>query len=71
MRLNYSAAVLKTITRASGIKFGPCTVKTVRESPSPAEKLYFLFEASVMKKFHTSFIVKLYGVVSKGQLILV
>nr|AGC25443.1 insulin-like receptor protein tyrosine kinase isoform A [Strongyloides stercoralis] len=59
------------VVAASGIKFGPCAIKTVRESASPAEKLHFLFEASVMKKFHTSFIVKLYGVVSEGQPVLV
>uniref|UniRef100_A0A0N5B1S5 receptor protein-tyrosine kinase n=1 Tax=Strongyloides papillosus TaxID=174720 RepID=A0A0N5B1S5_STREA len=59
------------VIAASGIKFGPCAIKTVRESASPAEKLHFLFEASVMKKFHTSFIVKLYGVVSEGQPVLV
>uniref|UniRef100_A0A0K0F4F5 Insulin-like growth factor 1 receptor (inferred by orthology to a human protein) n=1 Tax=Strongyloides venezuelensis TaxID=75913 RepID=A0A0K0F4F5_STRVS len=55
----------------SGIKLETCVIKTVRESESPAEKIHFIFEASVMKKFHTSFIVKLYGVVSEGQSVLV
>uniref|UniRef100_A0A0K0F2Z7 Insulin-like growth factor 1 receptor (inferred by orthology to a human protein) n=1 Tax=Strongyloides venezuelensis TaxID=75913 RepID=A0A0K0F2Z7_STRVS len=55
----------------SGIKLEPCVIKTVRESASPAEKIHFIFEASVMKKFYTSFIVKLYGVVSEGQSVLV
>uniref|UniRef100_A0A0K0F058 Insulin-like growth factor 1 receptor (inferred by orthology to a human protein) n=1 Tax=Strongyloides venezuelensis TaxID=75913 RepID=A0A0K0F058_STRVS len=55
----------------SGFKLGPCVIKTVRESASPAEKIHFIFEASVMKKFHTSFIVNLYGVVSESQSVLV
>uniref|UniRef100_A0A0N4ZXB7 receptor protein-tyrosine kinase n=1 Tax=Parastrongyloides trichosuri TaxID=131310 RepID=A0A0N4ZXB7_PARTI len=59
------------VSTASGIKFGPCAIKTVRDSATPAEKLHFLFEASVMKKFNTAFIVKLYGVVSEGQPVLV
>uniref|UniRef100_A0A914ZU15 receptor protein-tyrosine kinase n=1 Tax=Parascaris univalens TaxID=6257 RepID=A0A914ZU15_PARUN len=54
-----------------GVHFGECAVKTVAESANSAERLHFLVEASVMKQFHTSFIVKLYGVVSDGQPVLV
>uniref|UniRef100_A0A0K0FI84 Insulin-like growth factor 1 receptor (inferred by orthology to a human protein) n=1 Tax=Strongyloides venezuelensis TaxID=75913 RepID=A0A0K0FI84_STRVS len=66
-KLNYSVAIVKTITLVSGIKLEPCVIKTVSESVSPAVKLNFNFKASVIRKFHTSFIVKLYGVVSEGQ----
>ncbi|VDM41262.1 unnamed protein product [Toxocara canis] len=54
-----------------GVHFGECAVKTVAESANSAERVHFLIEASVMKQFHTSFIVKLYGVVSDGQPVLV
>ncbi|VDN21727.1 unnamed protein product, partial [Gongylonema pulchrum] len=54
-----------------GTVFGECAVKTVAETASSAERLHFLVEASVMKQFDTSFIVKLYGVVSDGQPVLV
>lgn len=46
-------------------------MKTVAEGANSAERLHFLIEASVMKQFNTSFIVKLYGVVSDGQPVLV
>ena len=55
----------------SGIVFGECAVKTVPETASSAERLHFLIEASVMKQFNTSYIVRLYGVVSDGQPVLV
>ncbi len=54
-----------------GVVFGDCAVKTVTESANSAERLHFLIEAGVMKGFNTSFIVKLYGVVSDGQPVLV
>ncbi len=54
-----------------GVLFDECAVKTVAESANFAERLHFLIEASVMKRFNTSFIVKLYGVVSDGQPVLV
>ncbi|KAE9552632.1 hypothetical protein FO519_004145 [Halicephalobus sp. NKZ332] len=61
----------KNITSVCGIKFGECAIKTVPESASHAERIHFLLEASVMKQFDTSFIVKLLGVVSDGQPVLV
>ncbi|MFH4981021.1 hypothetical protein AB6A40_007730 [Gnathostoma spinigerum] len=54
-----------------GKRFGDCAVKTVAEGTNSTERIHFLFEASVMKQFNTSFIVKLYGVVSDGQPVLV
>ncbi|CAJ0581229.1 unnamed protein product, partial [Mesorhabditis spiculigera] len=54
-----------------GIVFGDCAIKTVMETATSSDKLHFLLEASVMKQFNTSFIVKLYGVVSDGQPVLV
>ncbi|TKR95046.1 hypothetical protein L596_009266 [Steinernema carpocapsae] len=49
----------------NGIVFGDCAVKTASEK-NPAQQLCFLMEGSVMKKFNTSFIVQLYGIVSDG-----
>lgn len=54
-----------------GTVFGECAIKTVSETANSAERLHFLIEASVMKQFNTPFIVKLYGVVSDGQPVLV
>uniref|UniRef100_A0A914VMH7 receptor protein-tyrosine kinase n=1 Tax=Plectus sambesii TaxID=2011161 RepID=A0A914VMH7_9BILA len=54
-----------------GVTFGDCAVKTVTETANSAERLHFLIEASVMKQFNTAFIVKLFGVVSDGQPVLV
>uniref|UniRef100_A0A0R3S0M2 receptor protein-tyrosine kinase n=1 Tax=Elaeophora elaphi TaxID=1147741 RepID=A0A0R3S0M2_9BILA len=54
-----------------GVTFGECAIKTVSETANSAERLHFLIEASVMKQFNTPFIVKLYGVVSDGQPVLV
>uniref|UniRef100_A0AC34Q5S6 Receptor protein-tyrosine kinase n=1 Tax=Panagrolaimus sp. JU765 TaxID=591449 RepID=A0AC34Q5S6_9BILA len=59
------------ITSVCGVIFGKCAIKTVPECATNAERLHFLIEASVMKQFNTSFIVKLYGVVSDGQPVLV
>jgi len=59
------------ITSVCGVKFGKCAIKTVPECATNAERLHFLIEASVMKQFNTSFIVKLYGVVSEGHPVLV
>uniref|UniRef100_A0A915EBN3 Protein kinase domain-containing protein n=1 Tax=Ditylenchus dipsaci TaxID=166011 RepID=A0A915EBN3_9BILA len=61
----------KNITSHNGEDFGECAVKTVPETANNAERLHFLIEASVMKQFNTAFIVKLYGVVSDGQPVLV
>uniref|UniRef100_A0A914DG32 receptor protein-tyrosine kinase n=1 Tax=Acrobeloides nanus TaxID=290746 RepID=A0A914DG32_9BILA len=61
----------KNVKSMSGIVFGECAVKTVPETASSAERLHFLIEASVMKQFNTSYIVRLYGVVSDGQPVLV
>ncbi|VDO79183.1 unnamed protein product [Soboliphyme baturini] len=57
----------KNVKSVSGITFGNCAVKTVSEAASVYDRWHFLIEASVMKKFNTAFIVKLYGVVSEGQ----
>ncbi|CAJ0942933.1 unnamed protein product, partial [Mesorhabditis belari] len=54
-----------------GVVFGDCAIKTVTETASASDRLHFLLEASVMKQFNTNFIVKLYGVVSDGQPVLV
>lgn len=61
----------KNIKSITGEEFGECAVKTVPETANNAERLHFLIEASVMKHFNTQFIVKLYGVVSDGQPVLV
>ncbi|KAI1697236.1 protein tyrosine kinase domain-containing protein [Ditylenchus destructor] len=61
----------KDIHSVTGEVFGECAIKTVSETASNAERLHFLIEASVMKQFNTDFIVKLYGVVSDGQPVLV
>uniref|UniRef100_A0A914GXM6 receptor protein-tyrosine kinase n=1 Tax=Globodera rostochiensis TaxID=31243 RepID=A0A914GXM6_GLORO len=61
----------RSVHSLNGETFGDCAVKTVPETASNAERLHFLIEASVMKQFSTSFIVKLYGVVSDGQPVLV
>nr|WML96173.1 insulin receptor [Colaphellus bowringi] len=44
-----------------------CAVKTVNEHATDRERLEFLNEASVMKAFDTAHVVRLLGVVSKGQ----
>lgn len=59
------------VTSQCGVTFGDCAVKTVTETANSAERLHFLIEASVMKQFNTAFIVKLFGVVSDGQPVLV
>uniref|UniRef100_A0AC35UAI5 Receptor protein-tyrosine kinase n=1 Tax=Rhabditophanes sp. KR3021 TaxID=114890 RepID=A0AC35UAI5_9BILA len=64
-------AFANNIISHCGSKFGHCAVKTVRTDASPSERLHFLFEASIMKGFSAPFIVKLYGVVSEGQPVLV
>ncbi|XP_064650829.1 insulin-like peptide receptor isoform X2 [Lineus longissimus] len=45
----------------------PVAVKTVNESASMRDRIEFLNEASVMKAFCCNHVVKLLGVVSKGQ----
>ncbi|CDW52984.1 insulin receptor [Trichuris trichiura] len=57
----------KNVRSVCGVVFGECAVKTVSEKASIYDRWHFLIEASVMKKFDTAFIVKLYGVVSEGQ----
>ncbi|KAG5669147.1 hypothetical protein PVAND_017042 [Polypedilum vanderplanki] len=44
-----------------------CAIKTVNESATDKERINFLNEASVMKQFDTSHVVRLLGVVSEGQ----
>ncbi|KAL1493064.1 hypothetical protein ABEB36_011201 [Hypothenemus hampei] len=59
--------------QGSGFKDAPavgqikCAVKTVNEHATKRERLEFLNEASVMKAFNTTHVVKLLGVVSLGQ----
>ncbi|XP_042898264.1 insulin-like peptide receptor isoform X1 [Parasteatoda tepidariorum] len=50
-----------------GKAFQPCAAKTVNESASLRERIEFLQEASVMKAFNCHHVIKLMGVVSKGQ----
>ena len=45
----------------------PCAIKTVNENATDRERINFLNEASVMKEFNTHHVVKLLGVVSRGQ----
>lgn len=44
-----------------------CAIKTVNESATDKERVSFLTEASVMKLFDTTHVVRLLGVVSQGQ----
>lgn len=44
-----------------------CAIKTVNENATDKERISFLNEASVMKQFDTSFVVRLLGVVSLDQ----
>ncbi|XP_063242615.1 insulin-like receptor isoform X2 [Bacillus rossius redtenbacheri] len=48
-----------------------CAIKTVNENATDRERSEFLNEASVMKSFNTHHVVKLLGVVSQGQPVLV
>lgn len=48
-----------------------CAIKTVNENATDRERMNFLQEASVMKAFDTHHVVRLLGVVSRGQPILV
>ncbi|GBP37476.1 Insulin-like receptor [Eumeta japonica] len=55
---------------ARNIKGSPeirCAVKTVNEHATDRERIEFLNEASVMKAFDTFHVVRLLGVVSRGQ----
>ncbi|XP_075217094.1 insulin-like receptor [Lycorma delicatula] len=45
----------------------PCAIKTVTDNATDRERMEFLNEASVMKAFNTYHVVRLLGVVSKGQ----
>lgn len=45
----------------------PCAIKTVNENATDRERINFLKEAAVMKAFHTHHVVRLIGVVSRGQ----
>ncbi|XP_054719002.1 insulin-like peptide receptor [Uloborus diversus] len=49
------------------VKVSPCAAKTVNETASLRERIEFLQEASVMKAFSCNHVIKLLGVVSKGQ----
>lgn len=48
-----------------------CAIKTVNENATDRERINFLKEAAVMKAFDTTHVVKLLGVVSRGQPVLV
>lgn len=48
-----------------------CAIKTVNENATDRERINFLKEAAVMKAFDTHHVVKLLGVVSRGQPVLV
>ncbi|KAK0422026.1 hypothetical protein QR680_007320 [Steinernema hermaphroditum] len=54
-------------TSVNGITFGECAIKTVVDNASMSDRVHFLLEGSVMKKFNTTFIVQLYGIVSDGM----
>jgi insulin receptor len=49
----------------------PVAVKTVAEGANIRQRYEFLNEASVMKEINTTHVVKLLGVVSQGQPVLV
>lgn len=49
----------------------PCAIKTVNENATDRERINFLKEAAVMKAFDTHHVVRLLGVVSRGQPVLV
>uniref|UniRef100_A0A1I7ZCD6 receptor protein-tyrosine kinase n=1 Tax=Steinernema glaseri TaxID=37863 RepID=A0A1I7ZCD6_9BILA len=53
-------------TTVNGITFSECAIKTVVDNASMSDRVHFLLEGSVMKKFNTTFIVQLYGIVSDG-----
>ncbi|KRZ21899.1 Insulin receptor [Trichinella pseudospiralis] len=57
----------RDVLSSCGVRFGDCAIKTVSQNGSVYDRWHFLVEASVMKKFNTAFVVKLYGVVSEGQ----
>ncbi|KAI6233648.1 Receptor protein-tyrosine kinase [Aphelenchoides fujianensis] len=61
----------RNVRSACGVVFGECAVKTMPETSTNRERLHFLIEASVMKQFNTSFIVKLFGVVSDQPVLVV
>nr|CDI30232.1 Insulin Receptor [Blattella germanica] len=48
-----------------------CAIKTVNEHATDRERSEFLNEASVMKQFNTHHVVRLLGIVSQGQPVLV
>ncbi|XP_031636037.1 insulin-like receptor isoform X2 [Contarinia nasturtii] len=48
-----------------------CAIKTVNENATDRERINFLKEAGVMKAFDTHHVVRLLGVVSRGQPVLV
>lgn len=48
-----------------------CAIKTVNENATDRERINFLKEAAVMKAFKTHHVVRLLGVVSRGQPVLV
>lgn len=48
-----------------------CAIKTVNENATDRERINFLKEAAVMKAFDTHHVVRLLGVVSRGQPVLV
>lgn len=51
----------------SGADEKRCAIKTVNESATDKERCSFLNEASVMKQFDCHHVVRLLGVISRGQ----
>lgn len=56
----------QNVQSVCGVVFGECAVKTVHPGAAPYDRYHFLAEATIMKRFRTAHVVKLYGVVSQG-----
>uniref|UniRef100_A0A6B2ED02 Tyrosine-protein kinase receptor n=1 Tax=Phlebotomus kandelakii TaxID=1109342 RepID=A0A6B2ED02_9DIPT len=60
----YEGTITKLEKYGENVK---CAIKTVNENATDRERMNFLREASVMKAFDTHHVVRLLGVVSRGQ----
>uniref|UniRef100_A0A1L8DJW7 Tyrosine-protein kinase receptor n=1 Tax=Nyssomyia neivai TaxID=330878 RepID=A0A1L8DJW7_9DIPT len=60
----YEGTITKLEKHGENVK---CAIKTVNENATDRERMNFLREASVMKAFDTHHVVRLLGVVSRGQ----
>ncbi|XP_055689522.1 insulin-like receptor isoform X2 [Lutzomyia longipalpis] len=60
----YEGTISKLDKHGENVK---CAIKTVNENATDRERMNFLREASVMKAFDTHHVVRLLGVVSRGQ----